>query len=385
MPTTISPQPRVAVSPARDKAQVVASFDPEAFAAASGREEQWRYTPLRRIRALFEPLDEVAGADVSVTASDPELAGFGLAQGPIEIGQWLLPTDRPSALAWSLAPEITAVTVPPDTTVDEPIVVSIQGRTSSYQKLRITVESDSSATVIIDCRGSGVHAQNVEVETGPRSNLELALIAGWDRDAVALSRVHTHVGRDASVKQVVATFGGDVVRTVSTVDYDGPGGSAQLLGVAFTGAAQHHEHRLFVDHAQPRCRSSVLYKSALAGSGAHGVWVGDVLIRGSAIGTDTYEINRNLVLTPGARADSVPNLEIETGDVARAGHASATGRFDDEQLFYLRSRGIPEQAARELVVRGFLGEVLAQLPSEALRARVWAEVEARLVASGGSA
>ena len=84
------------------------------------------------------------------------------------------------------------------------------------------------------------------------------------------------------------------------------------------------------------------------------VWVGDVLIRKEAEGTDTYEANRNLVLTDGARADSVPNLEIETGLIEGAGHASATGRFDDEHLFYLMARGIPEDVARRLVVRGFL-------------------------------
>lgn len=384
MTVSTNPQPRIAVSPARDKAQVTASFDPDAFAAASGREEQWRYTPLRRIAALFEPLDDVAGADVVVAAPDPALAGFDLAQGSIELGEWLLPVDRPSALAWSLAPAVTAVTVPPDTAVAEPIVVSIAGRTSSYQKLRITVESDAAATVIIDCRGGGTHAVNIEIETGPRARLEFAVIQGWDSGAVALSRIHTHVGRDASVKQIVATFGGDVVRVVSTVDYDGPGGSAQLLGVTLTGATEHHEHRLFVDHGPPNCSSSVLYKGALAGSGAHSVWVGDVLIRDSAVGTNTYEINRNLLLTGGTRADSIPNLEIETGDVARAGHASATGRFDEEQLFYLRSRGIPETVARELVVRGFLGEVLTQIPDAAMLSRLWEQIERRLADRGQS-
>lgn len=92
------------------------------------------------------------------------------------------------------------------------------------------------------------------------------------------------------------------------------------------------------------------------------MWVGDVLIRAAASGTDTFETNRNLVLTDGARADSVPNLEIETGEIAGAGHASATGRFDDEQLFYLQARGIPEGQARRLIVRGFFGEIISRSP-----------------------
>ena len=111
----------------------------------------------------------------------------------------------------------------------------------------------------------------------------------------------------------------------------------------------------------PHTRSNVGYKGALQGEGAHTVWVGDVLIRKAAEGTETYEQNRNLVLTDGCRADSVPNLEIETGEIAGAGHASATGRFDDEQLFYLQSRGIPEDEARRLVVHGFFADMISRI------------------------
>ena len=124
------------------------------------------------------------------------------------------------------------------------------------------------------------------------------------------------------------------------------------------------------------------YRGALQGDGAHTVWVGDVLIRAEATGTDTYEVNRNLVLTDGARADSIPNLEIETGEVAGAGHASATGRFDDEQLFYLMARGIPEIEARKLVVRGFFAELLAKIPIDELQHRLGDAIEARLAKVG---
>ncbi|HWJ85289.1 MAG TPA: SufD family Fe-S cluster assembly protein, partial [Cellulomonas sp.] len=139
--------------------------------------------------------------------------------------------------------------------------------------------------------------------------------------------------------------------------------------------------RLFVDHAVPNCKSRVTYKGALQGEGAHTVWVGDVLIRKEAEGTDTYELNRNLVLTDGARADSVPNLEIETGLIEGAGHASATGRFDDEQLFYLRSRGIPETDARRLVVRGFFAELIHQIGVPEIEERLISAIEAELAHS----
>jgi Fe-S cluster assembly protein SufD len=201
-------------------------------------------------------------------------------------------------------------------------------------------------------------------------------------DAVQAQHVKFRVGRDAKVVHVQVALGGDVVRQYTTVDYAGRGGEAELYGLYFADSGQHLEHRLLVDHSVPDCRSYVAYRGALQGERAHTVWVGDVLIRAEATGTDTYEVNRNLVLTDGARADSVPNLEIETGEVIGAGHASATGRFDDEQLFYLMARGIPEVEARRLVVRGFFAELLAKIPVEELRERLGSAIEARLAKAG---
>ena len=170
-----------------------------------------------------------------------------------------------------------------------------------------------------------------------------------------------------------ACFGGDVVRLIPQVKFRDQGGDAEMLGVYFADDGQYFEQRLLVDHSQPNCRSNVLYKGALqadknsARPEARTAWVGDVLIRANAQGTDTYETNRNLVLTEGARADAVPNLEIETGEIVGAGHAATVGRFDDEQLFYLMSRGIPEANARKLIVRGFFSEVIGRIPVEQVR------------------
>jgi Fe-S cluster assembly protein SufD len=168
------------------------------------------------------------------------------------------------------------------------------------------------------------------------------------------------------------------VRLAPTVRYAGPGGDAELRGLYFADAGQHQEHRLFVDHTQPRCRSRVEYKGALQGDGAHAVWIGDVLIQAEATGTDTYELNRNLLLTDGARADSVPNLEILTGEVVGAGHASATGRLEDQHLFYLMARGISMEEARKLVIRGFFGELINKIEVPELRERITASIEGEL-------
>ena len=151
-----------------------------------------------------------------------------------------------------------------------------------------------------------------------------------------------------------------------------------MLGLYFADAGQHIEHRLFVDHTAPKTKSHVTYKGALQGEGAHTVWIGNVLIRKVAEGIETYEENRNLVLTDGCQADSVPNLEIETGEIEGAGHASATGRFDDEQLFYLRSRGIAEDEARRLVVHGFFNDLIRRIDVPELEEQLAATVEAEL-------
>jgi Fe-S cluster assembly protein SufD len=207
-------------------------------------------------------------------------------------------------------------------------------------------------------------------------------VQDWADDAVHVVAHAAELGRDARLRHAVVTFGGDLVRVSPTVRFTAPGGDAELLGLSFADAGQHQEARLYVDHAVPHCRSRVTYKGALQGREAHTVWIGDVRIRPEGLQTDTYELNRNLLLTDGARADSVPNLEIETGEVAGAGHASATGRFDDQQLFYLMARGIPEVEARRLVVRGFFADVINSLGVPAVAERLTAAVEAELAAVG---
>ena len=151
-----------------------------------------------------------------------------------------------------------------------------------------------------------------------------------------------------------------------------------MLGLYFADAGQHIEHRLFVDHNAPKTKSNVLYKGALQGERAHTVWIGNVLIRKEAEGIETYEENRNLVLSDGCQADSVPNLEIETGEIEGAGHASATARFDDEQLFYLRSRGVSEKESRRLVVHGFFNDLIRKIGVPEIEESLTTTVEAEL-------
>jgi Fe-S cluster assembly protein SufD len=248
----------------------------------------------------------------------------------------------------------------------------------------ITAEPFSKATVVLQFHGSATYADNVEIVVGESAQLTVISIQDWADDAVHHTHHHGLVKRDSSLRHLAVTFGGDLVRMNVSVEYEGTGGEAELLGLYFADAGQHLEHRLFVDHNAPKSKSNVDYKGALQGDGAHAVWIGDVLIRKAAEGIETYESNRNLVLTDGARADSVPNLEIETGEIAGAGHASTTGRFDDEQLFYLRSRGIDEAEARRLVVHGFFADIIRKIGIPAIEEKLMDAVERELAVNIGT-
>ena len=368
----------------------IGSADPADHPVPSGKEENWRFTPLRRLRGLEvdAPLDGVMTDDNLAIDAPAEvvvrrLTGTEAADLKGIAGQ--LPTDRPAARAWAASTSVLLIDIPAQAELAAPVVITFKGTgatTAAAGHVIIRVGAQAGAQVAMVHEGSATLADNIEIVVGDGARLEFASMEEWAGDAVHLSHHHVRVGRDATVKHTALTFGGDLVRVVGTVSYDGPGGDAELTGLYFADAGQHLEHRLFVDHAVPHCKSRALYKGALQGQKAHTVWIGDVLIRKSAEGTDTYEMNRNLLLTQGARADSVPNLEIETGEIVGAGHASATGRFDDEQLFYLLSRGITPEVAKRLVVRGFFGEVLLRIGIPSVRERAAEIIERELAIAG---
>ncbi|MGI8880861.1 MAG: Fe-S cluster assembly protein SufD [Jatrophihabitans sp.] len=355
------------------------SRDPDAFEIPSSRDEDWRFTPLARVRQFFEPFTQDGviegentvpeGATVDVV-NPSELAAFGTA---------LTPADRVSALAMKYAEHGLHVQVAAGAQLNEPIILRRKGvRGKGYTHHVVEVGANATATLVIDHAGLVQVAANIEFVLGDGSSLTVVSVNDADDDSVQLSSYAALVGRDATYRFVNVTLGGGVVRLVPTVRFAGPGGTAELRGVTFAGEHQHFESRLFVDHSMPECTSDVLYKNALLGQSARTVWIGDVRIRPTATGTKTFEMNRNLLLSDGARADSVPNLEIETGEIISAGHASATGRFDDLQLFYLQARGIPEDEARRLVVRGFFAEVIEGIEVPDLRDRLMRRVESRL-------
>jgi Fe-S cluster assembly protein SufD len=363
---------RIAVKP---------SYDVNDFPVPTGREEDWRFTPLHRLAGLHDgtAAAQAVGEDkVEFSLPDGVTADL-VGRDDERLGKAGKPVDRVAAQAFSGFEQALVVTVPKDAVLTEPVKIDVRAEGGvRFAHVVIDVKPFAEAVVVLNHTGTGVRAANVELLVGDGAKLTFVSVQDWERDAVHAAQQTALVGRDASLKSVVVTFGGDLVRIHPRVTYAAPGGEAELFGLYFADAGQHLEHRLQIDHDTPHCRSNVVYKGALQGQDAHAVWVGDVLIRAAAEGTDTYEHNRNLVLTDGARVDSIPNLEIETGEIVGAGHASATGRFDDEQLFYLQSRGIPQEEARRLVVRGFFAELVQQIGIPELHDQLMAKIEAEL-------
>lgn len=358
------------------------SFDIADHVVPTGREEIWRFTPLKRLRGLHDsaPLD---GDGVGAEADVPEGITVDLIapDSPLRGSSGFVPSDRIAARVWAEASRIWAVTIPAEAAPEEPVVVTLTGKhndSATASHLVVSAGAHSKATLVLKFEGSATLADNVEYVVGDGAQLTVVSIDDWADDAVHVGHRHAKVGRDATFRHVDVSFGGDLVRHDTTAEYAGPGGEVEMLGLYFADEGQHIEHRLFVDHTAPKTKSHVVYKGALQGEGAHTVWIGNVLIRKVAEGIETFEENRNLVLTDGCQADSVPNLEIETGEIEGAGHASATGRFDDEQLFYLRSRGIEEAEARRLVVHGFFNDLIRKIGVPALEDQLRGTVEAEL-------
>ncbi len=350
------------VVPVQTRSERKTSFDPADFGTPTGREVNWKLSPIDRLAPLF--VDEAGPTGVvTVDVEAPaEVEQLRLAPGDAPRGEHFRPEDLTAALAWTHEAEAPLLRIPANVELDAPIVVRLTG-TGGLAHAHVVIEAqpNSRGTVVLRHEGTANHAQNVEIIVRDGADLTVVSVQRWNDDAVHAASHQARVDRDAKLTHVVVSFGGGVVRVNPSVELSGPGAEGRLYGLSFSDAGQHLESQVYLHHKGPHTVGDVLYKGALQGESARSVWIGDVLIGPDATGTDSYEANRNLVLTDGARADSIPNLEIETGDIQGAGHASATGRFDDEQLFYLQARGIAEDEARRLVVLGFLSEIVQRI------------------------
>ena len=352
------------------------------YLVPTGREEAWRFTPLKRLRGLHDG-QAVVGDRSSLVAQS------ALPMGVTFIRENLEPLASSDDVIIErirgLSGEVAHLSIAANTELSEPIFLGRSNGaldTAELSRVRISLGVHAVATVVVENTGDTILAEDLEISLAPGASLKFVTLQEFDSKSVYTARHHAVIDKDAHYKSITVTVGGDVVRILPTVEFIAPGGSVELLGVYFATAGQFFEHRMHVDHAVPNAKSRVNFKGALAGRDAHTVWIGDVLIRAVAEGTDTYELNRNLLLSDGARADSVPNLEIETGEIVGAGHASTTGRFDDEQLFYLMSRGITLENARRLVVRGFFNEIITEIGIETIQERLMNRIDSELEKAG---
>ena len=354
------------------------------FPEVSKLQDIWRYIPTERLRGLdAEVMGEIGEEEIVLRLQQGVTASW-IPSTDSRVGTAGLPEDRVSAAGWTNASKTLLIELPSNQELSEASFIKVVPSSIEAKALHIllVVGKHSKATVVLDHIGVGVVAENVEILLEDGAELNFVSLQEWEAGSTHISSQFSKLGRSARLKHVVVSMGGDLVRVVPSVALSSAGAEVNMYGVYLADTGNYFEHRPYVDHIAENCVSNVAYKGALQGAGAHTVWVGDVLIRESAVGTDTYELNRNLLLVDGARADSVPNLEIETGKIAGAGHASASGRFDDQQLFYLMARGIDEVTAKKLVVRGFLSEVIQKIEIEDVEQRLIAAIETELEKAG---
>jgi Fe-S cluster assembly protein SufD len=367
------------LAPVQSRAERFSSFEVADFQPAASTDIEWKYTPLAKVAGLTSGV--LDGSEYEhLVQSDGGASVAWLGRDDASIGTAGTPEDRASANAWSAFDKALAITLQGE---DASVTVTrgTLGTTARAAHTIITAKANTRGVVVIENTGDAQLAENVEIIVEDSAQLTVVTLQEWNDSAVHVASHFATIGRQAKLKHVTVTLGGDVVRVNPTALLGAERGEVELYGLYFADAGQHIEHQVFVNHDGPHTKSTVTYKGALQGDGAHTVWIGDVLIGQRGTGTESYEQNRNLLLSEGARADSVPNLEIETGDILGAGHASASGRFDDEQLFYLQARGIAEEEARRLVVRGFLGEVIQKIGVADIEARLDAAIEAELAVS----
>ncbi|UOQ89069.1 Fe-S cluster assembly protein SufD [Agromyces endophyticus] len=363
--------------PVQTRSERFRSVNVEDFEPVNGREHEWKLSPVAAFADLTS--GELDGSRPEIEADEVDgVAVSWVGRDDARIGTTGTPEERASANAWSSFSEALLISVTGEGEKVATVTRSGLGNAPRAAHTIIEIAPNSRGLVVLRGTGDARLTENLEILVGDGAQLTVVSLQEWSDDSVHLASQFAKVGRDAFLKHIVVSLGGKVVRVNPQTHLAEQGADVEALGLYFADAGQHLEQQVYVHHDAPHTKSRVTYKGALQGEGARTVWIGDVLIGQKATGTDSYEQNRNLVLTDGTRADSVPNLEIETGDIEGAGHASATGRFDDEQLFYLMARGIREDEARRLVVRGFLTEIVQKIGSPELEERLTAALEAEL-------
>lgn len=358
---------------------------------AGGRAENLDGVPAE-IQAAVGDIGDRAGlqiqhnSDVMLTHLATDLAEQGVvfadldaaaAERPDLVERYLhalVPTSRTkfTALHGAFRTGGTFLYVPSGVTIEIPLQTLTyldSGGAAIFPHTLLVVEDHAEVTFIDRYASPGLPRAFsdaiAEIFVGNGSHVRYASIQEWGSGVTHLAIQRAQVGRDAEIRTLAIGFGADLSRSEAETVLAEPGGFSEMLGVFFADEEQHFDHRTLQDHVAPNCSSDLLYKGALRDR-SRAVYSGWVHVRPRAQKSDAMQTSRNIVLSEHAKADAIPNLEIEANDV-RCGHAASVGPVDEDAIFYLESRGIPRSEAERLIVSGFFQEVLDRVRIDEVR------------------
>jgi Fe-S cluster assembly protein SufD len=282
---------------------------------------------------------------------------------------------RFAALSASLARGGVFVYVPRGVQVADPLhsVLWAPGAwLAHFSHILVWLEEGAALTYVHEAAspteaGQSMHSGIVELHVGDGANLRFVELQSWGENVWNFTHERARVGRDANIDWIFGALGSHVTKNFSDLDLVGEGASGRMSGFYFTDGEQHLDHDTQQNHLAPHTTSDLLFKGALKDH-SRSVWQGMIYVAKGAQKTDGYQANRNLVLSPKARADSIPGLEILADDV-RCTHGATVGKIDPEPVFYLRSRGIPYAEAEKVIVEGFFDPIMQRIPFEGVRER----------------
>lgn len=291
-----------------------------------------------------------------------------------------------AALASALSENGVLLYVPKNVEVEYPLHSVLWGPGSDlahFSHIIVHVESGASVTYVHesaspDETGHAMHAGVVEIHVGENANLRFVELQSWGRHVWNFSHERARVERGGNLDWIFGAVGSRLTKNFSDLDLAGEGAQGRMSGFYFTDGTQHLDHDTQQNHLAPHCTSDLLFKGALKGK-SRSVWQGMIYVAPGAQKTDGYQANRNLVLDDQARADSIPGLEILADDV-RCTHGATVGKLEQEPLFYLKSRGIPQREAERLVVEGFFDPIMQRIPFEGVRERFQQAIQDKLSA-----
>lgn len=294
------------------------------------------------------------------------------------LGQIVFPNeDKFTALAAALAQDGIFLYVPKNVVIKNPLHSLYCGageQNAFINHLIVWVDDGAEVTFVHESvspkdqkTGQIFHDGIVEIHVGKQARLNFVELQSWGENVWSFTRERAHVLEDGNLEWIFGAMGTHLTKNFSDIDLLEPGAFGRISGFYFANGQQHFDHDTQQNHLAKNTTSDLLYKGALLDE-SRSVWQGMIYVAPGAFGTDGYQANRNLILSKGARADSIPGLEILADDV-RCTHGATVGKIDENEMFYLLSRGIPKREAEQLIVMGFFARIMERIPFEGVKNR----------------